>query len=101
SRLLTTLHPFPTRRSSDLVAVHVLEEEANEVDDLKIEPLAVLFAGGEDGGIVGRDDHDARADAILRITILDAVAPTVRAAFPSRSEEHTSELQSLRHLVCR
>src|SRR5437899_8588270 len=25
----------------------------------------------------------------------------VRAGFQSRSEEHTSELQSLRHLVCR
>src|SRR5262245_63931500 len=27
--------------------------------------------------------------------------PYRRAAEPSRSEEHTSELQSLRHLVCR
>src|SRR5258705_4324250 len=33
---------------------------------------------------------------------LCAVSATPRRAFgPSRSEEHTSELQSLRHLVCR
>src|SRR5262245_63714574 len=27
--------------------------------------------------------------------------PSVSPAIPTRSEEHTSELQSLRHLVCR
>src|SRR5258705_6768864 len=30
-----------------------------------------------------------------------ATAPSRQDASPSRSEEHTSELQSLRHLVCR
>src|SRR5262245_65274560 len=29
------------------------------------------------------------------------LAPLVRIPSPDRSEEHTSELQSLRHLVCR
>src|SRR5262245_15190551 len=32
---------------------------------------------------------------------LDALKPVARKVLKSRSEEHTSELQSLRHLVCR
>src|SRR5437899_5235872 len=35
-------------------------------------------------------------------TMSTCATPTaLRCAFPRRSEEHTSELQSLRHLVCR
>src|SRR5262245_63331686 len=30
---------------------------------------------------------------------IDGVAPLINVAWPQRSEEHTSELQSLRHLV--
>src|SRR5262245_62713381 len=35
----------------------------------------------------------------LTFSLLDA--PTLRPEVAARSEEHTSELQSLRHLVCR
>src|SRR5205814_7477017 len=33
--------------------------------------------------------------------LLQDFTPPVSASLPPRSEEHTSELQSLRHLVCR
>src|SRR5262245_62895874 len=55
------LHPFPTRRSSDL-------------DDKRRPPSARTLLG---------------------------LAAEAEDAARSRSEEHTSELQSLRHLVCR
>src|SRR5205814_4871184 len=36
-----------------------------------------------------------------RIVAAELVVKLQAGAFPGRSEEHTSELQSLRHLVCR
>src|SRR5262245_64717407 len=48
--------------------------------------------------------HDARHDAQqLQRTAADdrQVVDLLRAQHAFRSEEHTSELQSLRHLVCR
>src|ERR1035441_5819875 len=36
----------------------------------------------------------------LRVVLLQE-SVSIPALFPGRSEEHTSELQSLRHLVCR
>src|ERR1035438_9715743 len=42
------------------------------------------------------------AGAIIAILPRALISPrSARRAFTSRSEEHTSELQSLRHLVCR
>src|SRR5205814_2900626 len=93
------LHSFPTRRSSDLfVEHHFLSEPmadraraAGRVERkmFRRERL-VTFAGG-------------RAEVAIRMKRL---VPGVVAGRPgvdrrSRSEEHTSELQSLRHLVCR
>src|SRR5205814_10386306 len=94
-------HPFPTRRSSDLS---------------KTKPLArfqrkLVFIGSTGTG---------RNIADLGATPLENVAPLImehfniansilmnrfirRSSYPAetgRSEEHTSELQSLRHLVC-
>src|SRR5258705_8052086 len=40
------------------------------------------------------------AAAAERLMDADAVKEATRPTFPLRSEEHTSELQSLRHLVC-
>src|SRR5438309_4321454 len=70
------LHSFPTRRSSDL----------------RVLPLP---AG------------EARADARLRqrppprVEGRDVLVPRARLDQVARSEEHTSELQSQFHLVCR
>src|SRR5947208_7349202 len=76
------LHSFPTRRSSDLVERSV----ARGADAL-----------GDEENAQGEDD-DAAADR-------DADQPAEHrrpsAAIAPRSEEHTSELQSPDHLVCR
>src|SRR5687767_15720444 len=79
------LHSFPTRRSSDLVSVPadgsatvaILRAGVREM----IKPGAVATVGAEGC----------------------TPPPTVtgRAVQPRRSEEHTSELQSLAYLVCR
>src|SRR5205814_6514890 len=66
-------HSFPTRRSSDL-------------DLLRRQRLAL---GGH-------------ADFLVRAAdALDQLAGGAQQHGQGRSEEHTSELQSLRHLVCR
>src|SRR5204863_9203180 len=72
------LHSFPTRRSSDLSL------------DPRVRPdLGTELARRRgDGG--GDRTHSARG-----------VSPTAQLAEWVRSEEHTSELQSRRDLVCR
>src|SRR5205823_13346334 len=78
------LHSFPTRRSSDLrLAVLVNREPAG------------VGAGADNqrSCVVGAQLEAARVDAAAlgREQLLQA----------GRSEEHTSELQSLAYLVCR
>src|SRR5205807_8138230 len=86
SRILTTLHPFPTRRSSDLTE--------------------------RDGNQRGRQDRDARDEPGLVDEFLCLERPLEQTAHRVqeqgehlaerfRSEEHTSELQSPCNLVCR
>src|SRR5687767_15613561 len=84
---LLTLHSFPTRRSSDL-------------------------RQGVPGGRAGRGGRDGKT-VVAAVTIpyipppLSPAARTFVAAAAAvleragRSEEHTSELQSLAYLVCR
>src|ERR1039458_10852676 len=45
--------------------------------------------------------HDALPISAQRFANCMCSRPVVGHGAPSRSEEHTSELQSLRHLVCR
>src|ERR1035441_3476224 len=46
-------------------------------------------------------EFNAESDLPLRLGILIDTSNSIRERFKFRSEEHTSELQSLRHLVCR
>src|SRR5947199_4500621 len=74
------LHSFPTRRSSDL------SPERLDLDGVVGDSQALEQA-------IRPDDHIRRpAD------VVDGAIEVLRCF---RSEEHTSELQSLRHLVCR
>src|SRR5438045_7327835 len=72
--LARALHPFPTRRSSDL-QMRLPTKLSN-----------LLFLGGSPGMIPNRGSHYLLSGKQYIII---------------RSEEHTSELQSLRQLVCR
>src|SRR5207253_4711079 len=99
SRALRDLPPFPPRRSSDLLIAaadgHVL--------------TALRETADNDAALIGAVDRLSRK---LRERIGESLK-SIRAAPPleqvttasikaaSRSEEHTSELQSRGHLVCR
>src|SRR5437899_10720079 len=80
------LHSSPTRRSSDL-----LDRRARLADDAADQPA----------------DRAHRLERVEGLGWLRARPCDARAAKEEgdgevpRSEEHTSELQSLRHLVCR
>src|SRR5205823_12330784 len=81
------LHSFPTRRSSDLEDVaHVLAPSDQRVGD----QLAVTAPGH------GFRTQDRRGSGPRELP-----QPRQRLLEPGRSEEHTSELQSLAYLVCR
>src|SRR3546814_2689541 len=73
----TLTHSFPTRRSADLQPAYPAIEHAGHID--AIVPLLQMMA-------------ERRRFGELQPHILDA---DVREMLPVRSEEHTSELQSL------
>src|SRR5438552_17657756 len=74
------LHSFPTRRSSDL---------ARDGGDRQAEPDRDREQSGGVAALGIHNDRGSKYTARRR--------PTA----PDRSEEHTSELQSPDHLVCR
>src|SRR5262245_65338155 len=86
------LPSFPTRRSSDLSA-----------PIRKSKPFPALAAvGGAIGSVLrARIQHVGLARMHREHAGFDIFWKPFRERLPSRSEEHTSELQSLRHLVCR
>src|SRR5436853_3309211 len=90
-RDLRDLPSFPTRRSSDLP----FTEADRKVSDI-VQQYWVNFArtANPNGGkLPNWPKFDGSARPFLEFT---KDGPVVH-----RSEEHTSELQSLRHLVCR
>src|SRR5436853_2415455 len=85
------LHSFPTRRSSDLGDATATET---------IQDKIMFLRGGKKNSFeqgFGLLRGIAGAFGVLLVEVMD-VGPDITR---SRSEEHTSELQSLRHLVCR
>src|SRR5436853_1578173 len=84
-RALRYLPSFPTRRSSDLPAVVVLGAlEHQMLEEVREAGVPWPFVLGSD--VIPDVDRDDRTPVRF---------------VQQRSEEHTSELQSLRHLVCR
>src|SRR5205814_6688277 len=62
-------------------------------------PYTTLFRSTRDEGVeAGRQKPEPGATSVR---LAPRVDPTLKACQATRSEEHTSELQSLRHLVCR
>src|SRR5205809_5842659 len=80
SRAHRDLHSFPTRRSSDLEFIAEQQTLLPELPAKKRERFVEKYA----------------------LSVTDAAVLTAdRAVADYRSEEHTSELQSRLHLVCR
>src|SRR5205814_6838331 len=97
---LARLHSFPTRRSSDLTT--------------SLPPMPKLFAGEEkdvewatltaatDNSLAQAEEEGAMETAAGGGETVSGIGETAGGgAAGGRSEEHTSELQSLRQLVCR
>src|SRR5205814_10437365 len=92
------LPPFPTRRSSDLASRSVLRSgRPVALTPKEFDLLVALLRRG--GAVASRMELLTEvwgySAAVLSRTVDTHVAEL------RRSEEHTSELQSLRHLVCR
>src|SRR5690606_41531090 len=82
------LHSFPTRRSSDLLMLPpkmLYTRRTRSINCPDRSSAAIVFSN------VG----DAEDDAIFSVSSSCSFIPA------SRSEEHTSELQSRENLVCR
>src|SRR5690349_24261123 len=90
------LHSFPTRRSSDLVRIRAGRTEAAAAVALYGLYEVIRGFGGDDLEAARRHTADIVA---LERSLGIFCEQGVQAA--SRSEEHTSELQSRRDLVCR
>src|SRR5207253_8753238 len=94
------LHSFPTRRSSDLA--HALRSSARKRElELALERERAVLA------VVGQATSELSLahtleTAVRRVAeLLDVERVAVYLRTEERSEEHTSELQSRGHLVCR
>src|SRR5205823_13824188 len=81
-----SLPPFPTRRSSDLA----VQSDLSRLDGAQL--------AGRDA--LGRATRGLAAGDVRSLTIRGRSYFLARAR-GGRSEEHTSELQSLAYLVCR
>src|SRR5207244_13300978 len=98
----TTHHPpllsFPTRRSSDLPTTHrigpFLKSDRRRAESYR--PLSLVSTGGDRTGDPKSGRATAEAGAKVKV-VKSRRSPQP----PARSEEHTSELQSPDHLVCR
>src|SRR5205814_4166594 len=89
-----SLRSFPTRRSSDLAIPRIAVKLVGlrVVGDEQIRPAVQ---------VVVEQGHAQRLGAGIEQARLGRDVLEPPAAAVVRSEEHTSELQSLRHLVCR
>src|SRR5205823_13633923 len=99
SSVLPDLHSFPTRRSSDL---HVLALRIRRFWHRSSRSRTSTGSHGWHAAPDGVPGPRARAGrAGGRAHLASCSAPRAVSGSTSRSEEHTSELQSLAYLVCR
>src|SRR5207253_9601945 len=90
------LHSFPTRRSSDLCSWDQSREIRGPGRAARSRPE---FPPVPRLSVLRRSPQSSTPS--VRPLVLLAVLPTRRPVTHGRSEEHTSELQSRGHLVCR
>src|SRR5205823_13231781 len=92
------VHSFPTRRSSDLVEG---DGAVEDVEGLGEGAVVVAGVGGEWLGGGGQQVPAVEAVVAVGGGAGGQQADAGAVADGERSEEHTSELQSLAYLVCR
>src|SRR5205814_8312937 len=78
-----------------------VEPEEEELRALPRRDRARLFAAGPATNIVLAVLFAVIFSSVMATSVQPVHDGVGIVAFPQRSEEHTSELQSLRHLVCR
>src|SRR5207244_11065538 len=91
------LHPFPTRRSSDLIAATAVMLVAF----LAGVPIAIVAITGAAWTLFTRRVNPEKVYREINWALLVLFAGLFVVTAGLRSEEHTSELQSPDHLVCR
>src|SRR5207253_8807993 len=95
------LPPFPTRRSSDLTAAR---SAASLEEDIRAARASGASSNTRPRFVLDGTQR-AVASTAARIVAPSGCSPAAASAGPIatalRSEEHTSELQSRGHLVCR
>src|SRR5205823_12371337 len=85
------LHSFPTRRSSDLSSVQERTRHKTKARRRKLVFAEQTWTSGANSKVHSKRDYS------LSSGLPESKMPKIRI----RSEEHTSELQSLAYLVCR
>src|SRR5205823_9402730 len=90
-----TLHSFPTRRSSDLDSIKSVFADGVERMILSVESLLPKTPYARDEAI------DVVCRMLGALVLARAMPASSSLGRELRSEEHTSELQSLAYLVCR
>src|SRR5207244_13632809 len=93
------LHSFPPRRSSDLKHAHRVHPDPLRPGQLTIDPRAIERSGLPHLELIDGARRDVIAANEPRLACVPFIRPCRSPAL--RSEEHTSELQSPDHLVCR
>src|SRR5205823_13411871 len=97
SRALRELHSFPTRRSSDLVA-DLRERAARDFQLEGFRDFLALEAGHSENTV---EAYLRDLQRMAEFAASKGVRDPGQVSRTLRSEEHTSELQSLAYLVCR
>src|SRR5205814_8796886 len=93
-------HPFPTRRSSDLLEVEH-KDLYRKPGQVGVQLKVTLKADAPPGALKEFVYLKTNDPASPMVPVLVEAHVLASVTVSPRSEEHTSELQSLRHLVCR
>src|SRR5690625_5660189 len=97
--MILYLNSLPTRRSSDLV---MDDERLKQAQNFGKDYFDELLERIRSIRASERRFYQKITDIYKEASIdYDAQAPITRKFYQTRSEEHTSELQSRGHLVCR
>src|SRR2546422_10656951 len=94
----STLFPYTTLfRSAKVFAACVRYRDTRNRN--RVRPSVVIYSTGDASG--RGNDHELNSPAVIHVYARNRGVNPTEAIRATRSEEHTSELQSRLHLVCR